>query len=114
MADVQSCPTWCENDACRRRPIGEHESEGIALPATGGSVLLHLIRDQWTSANIPLVNVRAVFNPADGDDAPSVSMMVNDGYHDAEVYLRAHEVQHLIDELGRHLALLALERPDHA
>ena len=110
-ADVAQCPAWCDNDTCSKNPAGEHFSEGIALPASGASVLQHLIKDYWTNAPIPLVNLRAVFNPCDGDDAPSVSIMIADGERDAEVYLRVHEVEHLIAELQGHLDLLGLRHP---
>lgn len=103
---ARSCPPWCENNACQKRPIGEHFTDGIAVPASGASVLQQLVTKNWTSAHIPLINLRVVFNPCDGNDAPSVSIMIADGDRDAEVYLRAHEVQHLITALQENLALI--------
>lgn len=105
MADL-TCPDWCQNDTCRTSPAGEHYTDGVAFTASGGSILQHLVDRDWTAAHVPLVNVRAVFNPCDHDDAPSISLMLSDGQNDAEVYLRAGEAERLIGELQSHVDLI--------
>lgn len=100
------CPSWCQNDTCRKSPVGEHYTEGEAVTASGANLLGRLVDRDWTAAHIPLVNLRGVFNPCDGDDAPSISVMVSDGSNEAEVYLRIREAEQLIGELQSHLDLL--------